>query len=229
MLIVITVLKYFYDQRKNGWTDVDAVNSAFNFSYKLKLIRNKSISVSRSVRYELFIVSVSKNRFGAVFFAHSRIHDHCYKVILSVCFYLNLSQNRIESSKLLSSFKLVFLLQATFSHPSVNPGVQSNLGFPGRSGVGGYHGTILFLTCPGFLLDQAGSLYNRRFCRVFRRVLMGERSKTRLSASCVRRCSVVLQVKTRVIKERPWEQVFQVFFALDYRRRTSSVLSYFIC
>ena len=228
MLIVITVLKYFYDQRKNGWTDVDAVNSAFNFSYKLKLIRNKSMSVSRSVRHELFIVSVSKNCLGVVFFAHSRIHDHCYKVILSVCFYLNLSQNRIESSKLLSSFKLVFLLQATFSHPSVNPGVQSNLGFPGKGGVGGCHGTILFLTCPGFLF-QAGSLYSRRFWRVHRQVLMGERSKTRLSASCVRRCSVVLQGKTRVIKERPWEQVFQVFFALDYRRRTSSVLSYFIC
>ena len=107
------------------------------------------------------------------------------KVILSVCFYLNLSQNRIESSKLLSSFKLVFLLQATFSHPSVNPGVQSNLGFPGRSGVGGYHGTILFLTCPEFLF-QTGSLYNRRFYRVLRRVLMRERSKTRLFASCVR-------------------------------------------
>ena len=151
------------------------------------------------------------------------------KVILSVCFYLNLSQNRIESSKLLSSFKLVFFLQATFSHPSVNPGVQSNLGFPDKGGVGGCHGTTLFLTCPGFLF-QAGSLYNRRFCRVHRQVLMGERSKTRLSASCVRRCSVVLQGKTRVIKERPWEQVFQVFFfALDYRRRTSSVLSYFIC
>lgn len=181
MLIVIAVLKHFYDQRKNGWTDIDAVN----FSYKLKLIRNKSISVSRSVRHELFIVSVSKNRFGVVFFARSRIHDHCYKVILSVCFYLNFWQNRIESPKLLSSFKLVFLLQATFSHPSVNPGVQSNLGFPGRSGVGGYHGTILFLTCPGFLF-QTGSLYNRRFYRVLRRVLMRERSKTRLFASCVR-------------------------------------------
>ena len=182
MLIVITVLKHVYDQRKNGWTDVDAAN----FSYKLKLIRSKSISVSRSVRHELFIVSVSKNRFVMVFFPQSRIHDHCYKVILSVCFYLNLWQNRIEWPNLFSSFKSVFLLLATFSHPSVNPGVQSNLGFPGRSGVGGYHGTILFLTCPGFLLDQAGSLYNRRFCRVFRRVLMGERSKTRLLASCVR-------------------------------------------
>ena len=107
------------------------------------------------------------------------------KVILSVCFYLNFWQNRIESPKLLSSFKLVFLLQATFSHPSVNPGVQSHLGFPGRSGVGGYHGTILFLTCPGFLF-QTGSLYNRRFYRVLRRVLMRERSKTRLFASCVR-------------------------------------------
>ena len=113
------------------------------------------------------------------------------KVILSVSFYLNLSQNRIESPKLLSFFKLVFLLQATFSHPSVNPGVQSNLGFPGKGGVGGCHGTILFLTCPGFLF-QAGSLYNRRFCRVHRQVLMGECSKTRLFTSCVRRCSVVL-------------------------------------
>ena len=108
------------------------------------------------------------------------------KVILSVCFYLNFWQNRIESPNLFSSFKVVFLLLATFSHPSVNPGVQSNLGFPGKGGVGGCHGTILFLTCPGFLLNQAGSLYNRRFCRVFRRVLMGERSKTRLLASCVR-------------------------------------------
>ena len=63
------------------------------------------------------------------------------KSILSLCFYLNLSQNRIESPKLLSSFILVFLLQATFSHSSVNPQVQSTLGFPGRSGVGGYHGT----------------------------------------------------------------------------------------
>ena len=98
------------------------------------------------------------------------------KVILSVCFQLNLSQNRIESPKLLSSFKLVFLLQATFSHP--NPEVQSNLGFPGRSGVGGYHGTILFLTCQRFLF-QTDSLYNRRFCRLLRRVLMRERSKTR--------------------------------------------------
>ena len=70
------------------------------------------------------------------------------KVILPVCFYLNLWQNRIESPNLFSSFKLVCLLLATFAHPSVNPGVQSNLGFPGRSGVGGYHGTILFLTCP---------------------------------------------------------------------------------
>ena len=113
------------------------------------------------------------------------------KVILSVCFYLNFWQNRIESPKLLSSFKLVFLLQATFSHPSVNPGVQSNLGFPGKGGVGGCHGTILFLTCPGFLF-QAGSLYNRRFCRVHRQILMGECSKTRLFTSCVRRCSVVL-------------------------------------
>ena len=68
------------------------------------------------------------------------------------------------------------LFQAIFSHP--NPGVQSNLGFPGGSGVGGYHGTILFLTCPGFVV-QTVSLYNRRFCRVLRRVLMRERSKTR--------------------------------------------------
>ena len=142
-----------------------------------------SISVSRSVRYELFIVSVSKNRFGAVFFAHSRIHDHCYKVILSVCFYLNLWQNRIESPNLFSSLKSVFLLQATFSRSSVNPQVQSNLGFPGKGGVGGCHGTIPFLTCPRFLF-QAGSLYNRRFCRVHRRVLMGERSKIHLFASC---------------------------------------------
>ena len=167
--------------------DVDAVN----FSYKLKLILNKSISVSRSVRYELFIVSVSKNRFGAVFFAHSRIHDHCYKVILSVCFYLNLWQNRIESPNLFSSFKSVFLLQATFSRSRVNPQVQSNLGFPGKGGVGGCHGTIPFLTCPRFLF-RAGSLYNRRFCRVHRRVLMGERSKIHLFASCFRRCSGVL-------------------------------------
>ena len=113
------------------------------------------------------------------------------KVILSVCFYLNSWQNRIESPNLFSSFKSVFLLLATFSHPSVNPGVQSNLGFPGKGGVGGCHGTILFLTCPGFLF-QAGNLYNRRFCRVHRQVLMGERSKTRLFASCVRRCSGVL-------------------------------------
>ena len=182
MLIVITVLKHFYDLRKNGWTDVDAVI----FSYKLKLIRSRSISVSRSVRHELFVVSVSKNRFGVVFLPHSRIHDHCYKVILSVCFYLNFWQNRIESPNLFSSFKLVFLLLATFSHPSVNPGVQSNLGFPGKGGVGGCHGTILFLTCPGCLFTQAGSLYNRRFCRVLRRVLMRERSKTRLFTSCVR-------------------------------------------
>ena len=138
MLIVITALEHFYEQRKNGWTDVDAVN----FSYKLKLIRNKSISVSRSVRHELFIVSVSNNRFEFMIIA--------IKVILSVCFYLNLSQNRIESPNPFSSFKLVFLLLATFSHPSVNPGVQSNLGFPGKGGVGGCHGTILFLTCLGF-------------------------------------------------------------------------------
>ena len=195
MLIVITVLKHFYDQRKNGWTDVDAVN----FSYKLKLIRSKSISVSRSVRHELFIVSVSKNRFGVVFFFNTaEFMIIAIKVILSVCFYLNLSKNRIKSPKLLSSFKLVFKLQATFSHTDVNPGVQSNLGFPDpvKGGVGGCHGTILFLTCPGFLF-QAGSLYNRRFCRVLRRVLMGERSKIRLLASCVscagyRGCSGVL-------------------------------------
>ena len=88
------------------------------------------------------------------------------KVILSVCFYLNLWQNRIEWPNLFSSFKSVFLLLATFSHPSVNPGVQSNLGFPGKGGVASCHGTILFLTCPGFLFTQAGSLYNRRFYRV---------------------------------------------------------------
>ena len=188
MLIVITVLKHFYDQRKNGWTDVDAVT----FSYKLKLIRSRSISVSRSVRHELFIVSVSKNRFGVVFFFNTaEFMIIAIKVILSVCFYLNFWQNRIESPNLFSPFKLVFLLLATFWHPSVNPGVQSNLGFPGKGGVSGYHGTILFLTCPGFLF-QAGSLYNRRFCRVLRRVLMGERSKTRLFASCVRRCSGIL-------------------------------------
>ena len=190
MLIVITVLKHVYDQRKNGWTDIDAAN----FSYKLKLISNKSISVSRSVRHELFIVSVSKNRFGVVFFFNTaEFMIIARKVILSVCFYLNLSKNRIKTPKLLSSFKLVFKLQATFSHPDVNPGVQSNLGFPDpvKGGVGGCHGTILFLTCPGFLF-QAGSLYNRRFCRVLRRVLMGERSKTRLFASCVRRCSGIL-------------------------------------
>ena len=176
------------------------------------------MSVSRSVRHQLFIVSVSKNRFVVVFFPQSRIHDHFYKVILSVCFYLNLWQNRIEWPNLFSSFKSVFLLLATFSHPSVNPGVQSNLGFPGKGGVGGCHGTILFLTCPGFLF-QAGSLYNRRFYRVHRQVLMGERSKTRLSASCVRRCSVVLQGKTRVIKERPWEQVFQGFFCTRLQKK----------
>ena len=188
MLIVITVLKHVYDQRKNGWTDIDAAN----FSYKLKLISNKSISVSRSVRHELFIVSVSKNRFGVVFiFNTAEFMIIAIKVILSVCFYLNFWQNRIESPNLFSPFKLVFLLLATFWHPSVNPGVQSNLGFPGKGGVSGYHGTILFLTCPGFLF-QAGSLYNRRFCRVLRRVLMGERSKTRLFASCVRRCSGIL-------------------------------------
>ena len=66
------------------------------------------------------------------------------KVILSVCFYLNLWQNLIESPNLFSSFKLVFLLRATFSHPSVNPGVQSNFGFPGRSGVGGYHAMVQY-------------------------------------------------------------------------------------
>ena len=188
----------------------------------------------RAYRYQgVWDMSCLLSQFRKTVWGWSSLHTAEFmiiaiKVILSVCFYLNLWQNRIESPKLLSSFKLVFLLQATFSHPSVNPGVQSNLGFPGKGGVGGCHGTILFLTCPGFLF-QAGSLYSRRFWRVHRQVLMGERSKTRLSASCVRRCSVVLQGKTRVIKERPWEQVFQVFFALDYRRRTSSVLSYFIC
>ena len=185
MLIVITVLKHFYDQRKNGWTDVDAVT----FSYKLKLISSRSISVSRSVRHELFIVSVSirKTVLGWSSLHTAEFMIIAIKVILSVCFYLNLSKNRIKSPKLLSSFKLVFKLQATFSHTDVNPGVQSNLGFPDpvKGGVGGCHGTILFLTCPGFLF-QAGSLYNRRFCRVLRRVLMGERSKIRLLASCVR-------------------------------------------
>ena len=171
------------------------------------------------MRHELFIVSVSKNRFGVVFFFNTaEFMIIAIKVILSVCFYLNFWQNRIESPNLFSPFKLVFLLQATFSHPSVNPGVQSNLGFPGKGGVGGCHGTILFLTCPGFLF-QAGSLYNRRFYRVHRQVLMGERSKTRLSASCVRRCSVVLQGKTRVIKERPWEQVFQGFFCTRLQKK----------
>ena len=173
MLIVIAVLKHFYDQRKNGWTDIDAVN----FSYKLKLIRNKS---NKSLLSQFRKTVLGWSSLHAAEFMIIAI-----KVILSVCFYLNFWQNRIESPKLLSSFKLVFLLQATFSHPSVNPGVQSNLGFPGRSGVGGYHGTILFLTCPGFLF-QTGSLYNRRFYRVLRRVLMRERSKTRLFASCVR-------------------------------------------
>ena len=189
MLIVITVLKHVYDQRKNGWTDIDAAN----FSYKLKLISNKSISVSRSVRHELFIVSVSirKTVLGWSSLHTAEFMIIAIKVILSVCFYLNFWQNRIESPNLFSPFKLVFLLLATFWHPSVNPGVQSNLGFPGKGGVSGYHGTILFLTCPGFLF-QAGSLYNRRFCRVLRRVLMGERSKTRLFASCVRRCSGIL-------------------------------------
>ena len=41
------------------------------------------------------------------------------KVILSVCFYLNFWQNRIESPNLFLSFKLVFLLLATFLHPGV--------------------------------------------------------------------------------------------------------------
>ena len=189
MLIVITVLKHVYDQRKNGWTDIDAAN----FSYKLKLISNKSISVSRSVRHELFIVSVSirKTVLGWSSLHTAEFMIIAIKVILSVCFYLNFWQNRMESPNLFSSFKSVFLLLATFSHPSVNPQVQSKLGFPGKGGVGGCHGTIPFLTCPRFLF-QAGSLYNRRFCRVHRRVLMGERSKTRLFASCVRRCSGIL-------------------------------------
>ena len=152
MLIVIAVLKHFYDQRKNGWTDIDAVN----FSYKLKLIRNKSISVSRSVRHELFIVSVSirKTVLGWSSLHTAEFMIIAIKVILSVCFYLNFWQNRIESPKLLSSFKLVFLLQATFSHPSVNPGVQSNVGFPGRSGVGGYHGTNTIFNLPGVSLPD---------------------------------------------------------------------------
>ena len=96
MLIVIAVLKHFNDQRKNGRTDIDAVN----FSYKLKLIRNKSISVSRSVRHELFIVLVSKNRFGVVFFARSRIHDHCYKshFICLLLFKLLAKSNRVAKA-----------------------------------------------------------------------------------------------------------------------------------
>ena len=156
-------------------------------------------------------------------------HRTIQKVILSVCFYLNLSQNRIESPKLLSSFILVFLLQATFSHSSVNPQVQSNLGFPGKGGVGGCHGTILFLTCPSrqpvqptFLQGaQAGfdgrALQNPPFCQLRPQVLWSFVAFKHLLG------------KTRVIKERPWEQIFQFFFfALDQRRRTSSVLSYFI-
>ena len=110
----------------------------------------------RAYRYQgVWHMSCLLSQFRKTVWGWSSLHTAEFmiiaiKVILSVCFYLNLPQNRIESSKLLSSFKLVFLLQATFSHPSVNPGVQSNLGFPDKGGVGGCHGTILFLTCPGF-------------------------------------------------------------------------------
>ena len=119
------------------------------------------------MRHGLFIVSVSKNNLECSALHTAEFMIIAIKVILSVCFYLNFWQNRIESPNLFSSFKSVFLLLATFLHPSVNPGVQSNLGFPGKGWVGGCYGTILFLSCPGFLFTQAGSLYNPRFAGCF--------------------------------------------------------------